>query len=90
MPDELRQVIAAASCAAWLTVLIGFAWLILGWLIWLSFFKTKPAWVLKIWGGNISWQEVQKIVLTSMAVVKMILFVCILLALWLCLWLKCA
>lgn len=90
MPDELRQVIAAASCAACLTVLIGIVWLTLSWLIWMSFFKTKPAWVLKMWGGNTTWQEVHKLQLTFMAVAKMILFVCILLALWLCLWLKCA
>ena len=86
MSTEIAQIIQAAAVAGWWTVLIGFAWLILGWLIWLSFFKIKPAWVLKLWGGDISWQDVQKLTLTFFAVAKMILFVCILVSIWLSLW----
>ncbi len=86
MSEELREIIQAAAAAGWWTVLIGAVWLTLTWLIWMQILRSKPAWLIKLWGCDISWDQVQSVMITFMAVAKLILFVCILASIWLTLW----
>ena len=86
MSEELRQIIRLAAVAGWWTVLIGAIWLTVAWLIWMQILKAKPAWLISLWGGNLSWEQVQSVMITFMAVGKMILFVCVLGSIWLTLW----
>ena len=87
MNEELRQIIRLAAVAGWWTVLIGAIWMTAAWLIWMGILKAKPAWLMKLWGGgNISWDQVQSIMITFMAVAKLILFVALLASIWLTLW----
>ncbi len=86
MSEELRQIIHSAAVAGWWTVLLGAIWLTVAWLIWMGILKAKPSWLITLWGGNLEWKQVQQIMLTFMAVFKLILFVCILICIWLTLW----
>ncbi len=86
MSEELRQIILKAACAGWWTVLIGAIWLTISWLIWRKILKAKPQWLRSLWGVDMEWKEIQSLMITFIAVVKIILFVCILTSLWLTLW----
>ena len=86
MSEEFAEIVQAAAVAGWWTVLIGAAWMTVVWLIWRSILKIKPAWILKLWGFDMDWKEMQRIMIYFMAVFKLILFVCILICIWLSLW----
>ena len=86
MSEELRQIILKAACAGWWTVVVGAAWMISAWLIWRKILKAKPQWLRSLWGVDMEWKEIQSLMITFIAVVKIILFVCILASLWLTLW----
>ncbi len=86
MSEELREIICSAAVAGWWTVLIGAIWLTATWLIWMQILKAKPAWLIRLWGGNLTWEQVQSVMITFMAVAKLILFVCLLGSVWLTLW----
>ena len=86
MTEEFEELVEAAAAAGWWTVLIGAIWLTLVWLLWRSILKSKPAWLLKLWGFELDWKDMQRIMIHFMVVAKMILFVCILLCIWLSLW----
>ena len=88
MSEEFAAVIRSAAVAGWWTVLIGVIWLTVAWLIWMQILRTKPAWLIRLWGGNLSWEQVQSVMITFMAVAKLILFVCVLGSIWLTLWTK--
>ena len=86
MSEELREIIWSAAVAGWWTVLIGAIFMTVAWLIWMQILKAKPAWLISLWGGNITWDQVRSIMITFMAVAKLILFVCVLASVWLTLW----
>ena len=86
MTEEFAEVVQAAAVAGWWTVLIAAIWITIAWLVWRVVIKSKPAWLMKLWGFELEWKEVQRAMFYSMAIMKMILFICILLCLWLTLW----
>lgn len=86
MSENFAQVVRSAAIAGWWTVLIGAIWITLVWLIWRSILKSKPAWLLNLWGFEIDWKDIQRIMINFMVVAKMILFIFILLCIWLSLW----
>ena len=88
MSENFVEIVHAAAVAGWWTVLIGAIWLTAAWLIWMVILKKKPAWLISLWGGNLSWEQVQSVMITFMAVAKMLLFVIILINIWLSLWVR--
>jgi len=86
MNSECVQAIRQASIAGWWTVLIGAIWLTVVWLVWLLILRAKPGWLISLWGGNIGWDKIQSLMITFMAVLKIILFVGVLGCLWLTFW----
>ena len=82
----MMEAVRSAAVAGWWTVLIAGIWVTVAWLIWRGVLKSKPAWLMKLWGFEMDWKEVQRIMFYSLAVMKMIIFVCILVCLWLTLW----
>lgn len=86
MSENFVQVVRSAAIAGWWTVLIGAIWITLVWLIWRGILKSKPAWLLNLWGFEIDWKDIQRIMINFMVVAKMILFIFILLCIWLSLW----
>ena len=83
MDPEFAQIVKAAAVAGWWTVLIAAIWITFAWLVWRSVLKSKPAWLMKLWGFDLAWDEVQRIMFYFMAIMKMILFILILICIWL-------
>ena len=83
MDPEFAQIVKAAAVAGWWTVLIAAIWITFAWLVWRSVIKSKPAWLMKLWGFDLGWDEVQRIMFYFMAIMKMILFILILICIWL-------
>lgn len=87
MDDTLAKRVCSAAAAAWLTILIAAIWLTASWLIYLAMLRSKPDWLLALWGGgDLSWEKVQSIMLMFTAVAKLILWTGVMIALWLTLW----
>jgi hypothetical protein len=86
MTKEFAAIVRSAAVAGWWTVLIAAVWLTAVWLIWRSILKSKPAWLMKLWGFDLEWKEVQQIMFYFIAIMKMILFIFILICIWLTLW----
>ena len=86
MDDTFAQRVRTAAVAGWWTTLIAVIWLTVTWLLWLPILSVKPAWILTLWGGGMSWQEVQGIVIRFFAVFKLLLFVFMMVTIWLTIW----
>lgn len=86
MNPETAAFIQAASVAAWWTTLIAAIWITVAWLVWRFVTRTKPAWLMKLWGFELTWPDVQKTMFYALAIMKMILFILVLAAIWLSLW----
>ena len=86
MSAEFREIVKAAAVAGWWTVLIAAIWVTIAWLVWRGILKSKPAWLMKLWGFDLGWDEVQKVMFYFIAIMKMILFILILICIWLSLW----
>ncbi len=80
------DVVRSAAVAGWWTVLIAAIWITIAWLVWRVVIKSKPAWLMKLWGFDLSWDQVQLAMFYAMAIMKIILFICILICIWLSLW----
>jgi hypothetical protein len=87
MNDEFEKKVRAAAVAGWKVVLIGYALLILSWVVYLVIMSYHPSWLLAMWGkGDVSWGLVQTVSLWLMGVFKLCLWLLILVVLWLTLW----
>ena len=87
MNGNLAKSVGAAARAAWGTVVLGAAWLTVGYVVWLVILDARPAWVLALWGGgDLAWSTVQEMSLWFTGAFKAVLFVVVLAAVWLSLW----
>ncbi len=87
MSDLFVERVRCASRSAWWTVLIGAIWLTASWLIWLVILAAEPQWLLMLWGGHdLNWNQIHWIWLIFIAVAKLMLFACVLAAIYLTLW----
>ena len=86
MSEEFAAVVRSAAVAGWWTILVGAIWITIAWLTWRVVIKSKPAWLMKLWGFDLSWEQVQLAMFYAMAIMKIILFICILICIWLSLW----
>ena len=87
MDDSFTKRLRSAAAAGWWTVVVGAICLTASWLIWLALLHTRPAWLLTLWGGGeLTWPQVQTLMLWFFGAFKLILFVAVLLAIWLTLW----
>lgn len=89
MDESSLKRLRAAMGAAWTTVVVGLVWVLLGWLFFLHIMRNRPQWIINAWGGGpLTWAEVQTMTLWFFGAMKMILFVALLAALWLTLWIR--
>jgi len=87
MEDGLVKRLQSATRAAWWTVLIGAAWMLIAWGVWMVILQSRPDWLLTLWGGGIlDWKRVHLLMLLFMGVFKIILFLGVMAAIWLTLW----
>jgi hypothetical protein len=81
MNDSFEKKVRAAAVAAWWVVLIGYALLTVIWLVYLAFVSARPAWLLSMWGQDVSWIFMQTVSLWFMGVFKLFLWFLLLVAL---------
>ena len=86
MNDAFEKKVRAAAVSAWWTVLIGYVLLMVVWLVYLALVSTRPAWLLSMWGQNVTWDFMQTVSLWFIGVFKLFLWFLFLAALWLTLW----
>ena len=86
MNDSFAARVSAAAAAAWWTILIGAVVMTAWWFGFLCMMKLRPGWILRLRGAGMTWDQVQSTVIIFFAVLKMILTVTALAALWLTLW----
>lgn len=85
--SECAARVRCAASAAWWTVLIGAAWMTLGWAAWLYIpcSQCMTSCVETMWGG-VKVADVQPVVWLMVGVMKIILFVCVMIAIFLTIW----
>ena len=81
MNDTFENRVRAAAMAWWWTLLIGAGFLAIQWVIYLLIMSARPAWLLSLWGPDVSWQTVQSVWFWAMAIFKLCLWLLDLVAL---------
>ena len=86
MNDIFTRRVSAAAGAAWWVILIAVGWLTVAWIIWLLILSAKPQWILSLWGGDITWEQVHSMVIIFVGAFKLIFFAGFLTTIWLTIW----
>ncbi|HMF17404.1 MAG TPA: hypothetical protein VKE98_09370 [Gemmataceae bacterium] len=86
MNHSFEKKVRAAAVAGWWVVLIGYVLLLFTWVVYVFITSARPAWLLSMWGLDVSWDFMQTVSLWFMGVFKLCLWLMFLLALWLTLW----
>ena len=86
MNDPFDKKVRAAAIAGWWVVLIGYVLLTVIWVAYLVLVSARPAWLLSMWGGDVTWDFMQVVSLWFLGVFKLFLWFLILIVLWLTLW----
>jgi hypothetical protein len=86
MNDAFEKKVRAEAVSAWWTVLIEYVLLSVVWLVYLALVSTRPAWLLSMWGQNVTWDFMQTVSLWFIGVFKLFLWFLLLAALWLTPW----
>jgi hypothetical protein len=62
MNDPFEKKVRAAAVAGWWVILIGYALLLVTWVVYLAIMSARPGWLLTMWGqGDVSWAFVQTV-----------------------------
>ncbi len=83
MSDEFTNRVHAAASAGWKTVLLFWALMIGSWGLTMLLMHYEPAWILKLIGGRMTWDELGRLYIHYFAVMKMIVLVMLMLTVWL-------
>lgn len=86
MYDPFEKKVGTAAVAGWSVILIGYALLTLTWAVYVVLVSARPAWMLSMWGQQVSWDFLQTVSLWFLGVFKLLLWFLVLLVLWLTLW----
>jgi uncharacterized membrane protein YadS len=86
MHDAFERRVMAAAVALWWVVLLATGLLLVSWIAYLLIVPAQPAWLVSLWGPDLSWTEVQNVWLWAIVAFKLIVFLMAMAALWLTLW----
>ena len=86
MDNNCAKCVRAAAVAGWWTLLIAAIFVTVQWLAYLMIMRAKPAWVLGLWGPDVTWQTVQTVALWLVGVFKLCLWLLALLVIWATIW----
>jgi hypothetical protein len=84
--DSFEKKVRSAAVATWWVVLIGYALLTIIWIVYLVIVSARPAWLVAMWGPDVTWEFMQTLSLWFVGAFKLFLWFLILVALWLTLW----
>lgn len=70
MSDTFEQRLDAAVWAAWWTIAVWWLVLMLSWVGSMVIMHVRPAWVLGMLGGDVSWSEIQSLYLWFISAFK--------------------
>jgi hypothetical protein len=84
--EAFEKKVRAAAVAGWWVVLSGYVLLTLTWAVYLVLVSARPAWMLGMWGHDVTWDFVQTVSLWFPGVFKLFLWFVFLIVLWLTLW----
>lgn len=84
--DPFERRVKSAAVAGWWTLLIAAAFLVVPWIAYLVAMNTRPAWVLSMWGPDVTWEFVQHVWFWMVAIFKLCVCVLALVVVWLTLW----
>ncbi len=86
MNDPFEKKVRAAAVAGWWVILIAYALLTVTWIVYLVILSARPAWLLSMWRGDVSWAFMQTVSLWFLGVFKLCIWLLIVVVLWLTLW----
>ena len=86
MSDTFQRRLGAAVWAAWWTIAVWWLLLMLSWAGSMVIMHIRPAWVLGMLGGDVSWSEIQSLYLWFLSAFKIMGLVAAMGALFLTLW----
>jgi hypothetical protein len=78
--------VKAAAVAGWWTILAAVAFITVQWILYLVLMSAQPAWLLSLWGGDITWPFVQTVWFWFVAAFKFCLWLAFFVVLWLTIW----
>ena len=86
MSDTFQRRLKAAAGAAWWTVLIWWAVLMVSWLASLAIMHIRPGWVLTMLGDGMTWAELQRMYIWFIGGFKILGMMAALFAAFLSIW----
>jgi hypothetical protein len=87
MNADLAKRVRAAAGAAWMTVVIGWLFMAAAWVGVVFLLRQKPEWAITVWGGGeVQWSDLHRIYIIFFGVLKAILWVMLMVAIWLSGW----
>ena len=86
MNDVFEKRVRAAAVAGWWTLLVDIGFLLIQWIGYLLVMSAHPAWLLSLWGPDITWSFVQTVWFWGLTILKVSVWPLALMNLWLTLW----
>jgi len=86
MTRTFTQRVQTAAGAGWWTIIIAAVWMTLAWFAYLGLQHYRPGWMLALWGGHTTWDQIHWIMLIFMGVFKLIPFTLVNMTIWLTIW----
>ena len=86
MSDTFEHRVWSAAIAGWWVVLVSGVLLTASWIAYVVIIPAEPAWMLRLWGADLSWADIQRVWLWAVVVWKLTVWLMACVALWLTLW----
>jgi hypothetical protein len=86
MNDPFEKKVRAAAIAGWWVILIGYALLTVPWVVYIVLVSARPAWMIAMWGQDVSWDFMQSVSHWFLGVFKLFIWMLFLVVLGLTLW----
>lgn len=88
MKDNFEIRLRCATVAGWWTLVIGVAFFLIQWIMYLLSMAVQPAWLLTLWGPGATWQEIRTWWFWFLVYFKVFLLLIAFFLLWLTLWVR--
>ena len=86
METTFEYRLRAAVRAGWWTLVVGAVLVTLQWGLYLAITARRPAWVLSVWGPDVSWQMLERRWLGALITLRVVLFILAMVVVWGTIW----